>query len=119
VSLFRIAAIAAALLSNPNIVEAAQPASCATNDAPARIARAERPQYPEIAKLIGLSGTARIRVDLSETGSLLGAYVAVSSGSSILDRAAIRTASEMKYAAQIRSCVATPGSYAVEVEFAD
>jgi protein TonB len=119
VCLFRIAAIAAALCSSPNIVAAAQPASCEVNDAPARIAHAVRPQYPGIAKLAGLSGTALIRVDLSATGSLEGAYVAVSSGSSILDRAAVRTASAMRYAAQVRSCVATPGSFAVEVEFAD
>jgi TonB family protein len=60
-----------------------------------------------------------IRVDLSETGAVLGSSVAVSSGNSILDQAAIRTAKSMVYAPETRACNAISGSYAVQVEFAD
>jgi TonB family protein len=112
------AAIAAALLSSPVAVAPAHSASCAANYQLARIVRSVTPEYPAIAQLAGLTGTSRIGVDLSETGSVVGAWVAHSSGSDILDRAATLTAKSMVYAPETRSCTATPGSYAVEVEFA-
>jgi protein TonB len=112
------AVITAALLSGPVAVAPKQAASCAA-DLPARIIHFAKPDYPAIARLQGLSGTSLIRVDLSDTGTVSGAFVSISSGSSILDRAAIRTAQSMAYAPESRSCTAIAGSYAVEVEFAD
>jgi periplasmic protein TonB len=113
------AALTAALLSSPVAVAPAQPASCSGNYELARIVRSVSPEYPAIAKLAGLTGTSRIRVDLSETGSVVGAWVVLSSGSGILDQAATQTAKSMVYAPEKRSCMASPGAYAVEVEFAD
>jgi protein TonB len=113
------AAITAALLSNPAAMASAHPASCTVAYQPARIVQSGKPEYPAIARLDGLAGTTRIRVDLGETGSVLNTYVTVSSGSSVLDQAAIRTAKSMVYAPETRSCAGTAGSYAVEVEFAD
>ena len=112
------AAIMAALLSSPDYVASERPPQCAADDQLARVVRSVDPDYPAIAKLQGLAGTSKIRVDLTATGSVAGAYVVVSSGSSILDQAAIRTAKSIGYAPETRSCTALPGSYAVDVEFA-
>jgi len=112
------AAVTAALLSSPVAVASTHPASCTVNYQPASIVHSVAPEYPEIAKAERITGTTVIRVDLSETGRVKGSSVAVSSGSMILDQAALRTAQSMVYAPEILSCRAVPGSYAVEVEFA-
>jgi outer membrane biosynthesis protein TonB len=44
--------------------------------------------------------------------------VAHSSGSVVLDKAALPTARSMTYAPETQSCKTVPGSYAVEVEVA-
>lgn len=107
--------LTAALFPSP-VVVGEHGAGCAP-DLPARTIQAVTPDIPALAQLEGLSGTSVVRVDLSDTGGVSGAYVAVSSGSSILDRAAIRTAKSMVYAPETRSCRAVPGSYAIQVEF--
>lgn len=112
------AAITAALLSGPVALAPEHPASCMA-DSRAHIIHSIEPDYPALARLGGVAGTSVIRLDLSDTGQVSGAYVAVSSGSVLLDRAAIRTATSMAYAPEARSCKATPGSYALEVEFSD
>jgi TonB family protein len=45
--------------------------------------------YPEAARLRGASGTVRVSLTVDERGNLLSASVSSSSGSSILDRAAL------------------------------
>lgn len=106
----------AALLSSPVAVAPERPASCKANQ-PAHIVRYINPEYPMIAQLGGVTGTSVIRVDLSDDGGISGTYVATSSGSSILDRAAIGAAKSMVYAPATQSCAPTSGSYAVEVTF--
>jgi protein TonB len=116
-TLFLPAAMTAALLSSPDGLAATHPQSCTTIDRPAHIVRSVEPQYPPIAKLQNLTGTSFIRVDLSATGRALGANVAVSSGSILLDRAALEAVKSSVYEPETRSCTAIPGSYAIEVEF--
>ena len=113
------AAVTAALLSTPVSVAAAQPASCTSDHQSARIIRNIAPEYPKIPKDQRITGTSVIRVDLSETGAVLGTSVAVSSGSNTLDRVAIRTVRSMVFAPEMRLCNTISGSYAVEVEFPD
>jgi TonB family protein len=108
----------AALFSTTGSIAQAHPASCAADRQPASIVQASTPDYPVIAQAAGLTGTSVIRIDLSETGSVVSAFVAHSSGSVVLDRAALRTARSMTYAPETQSCKTVPGSYAVEVEFA-
>ena len=50
----------------------------------------EQKTYPMAARQTGISGTVDIRYVLSRSGKLLSAEVAVSSGSPLLDRAALR-----------------------------
>lgn len=111
------AVLTAALFPSP-VVAGEHVASCAA-DRSVRPIQVARPEVPALAQLEHLSGTSVVRVDLSDTGSVSSAYVAVTSGSSILDRAAIRTAKSMVYAPETRSCRPVPGLYAVEVEFKD
>ncbi len=112
-------AFAAVLFSSSVAVASAKPASCAVADRPAVVVRWEPVQPPAIAQFEKLTETSVIQVDLSETGALEGAYVAASSGSAILDRAAIRALQSIVFAPETRSCKPVSGSYAVEVEFDD
>jgi TonB family protein len=52
-------------------------------------------------------------------GRVLNASVARSSGSSILDRAALDTVASSTYAPETDACTAVAESYAVEVHFDD
>ncbi len=112
-------AIVVALASNQVAVAPGPPASCTTENQPATIVQAAAVDYPEIAKLEHLTGKSIIAVDLGSDGSLLSAYVARSSGNTILDQAAIRTVKKMVYSPETRDCKPTSGSYGVEVEFED
>jgi TonB family protein len=94
-----------------------RPAACAVDASPARITQSVIPEVPPLAKIQDLHGTAIVRVDLSETGSIVGASIKKSAGSSLLDRAAIETVKAMTYAPETRECKATAGSYAVDVKF--
>lgn len=49
-----------------------------------------RPEYPLLARQMGIEGTVRLRVKVSASGSPLDVQVESSSGSALLDRAAIR-----------------------------
>jgi TonB family protein len=111
--------LVAALLTAPAPVMATHGASCTAESAPARIVRSSVADAPAIAKLDRLSGTAVVRVDLSDAGNVVGTYVARSSGSALLDRSALATAKMQAYAPETQACRAIAGSYAVEVEFAD
>jgi protein TonB len=112
-------ALIAALLPNSPVAAAPSHLSCTAAHEAARIVRADAPDYPALARLEGLTGTATIRVDLSETGAVQGASVMKSAGSAILDRAAVQTAKSIAYAPETKSCEPTGGSYAVEVEYRD
>jgi periplasmic protein TonB len=111
------AAIMSALMSDPSAAMGTQTASCASNYQVARIVRPVSPEYPSMAQLIHATGVSRIRVDLSEAGSVVGAWVVTSSGNALLDKAAVSAAKSMIYSPEVRSCSAAPGSYAIEVEF--
>lgn len=112
-------AVAVAFLASQVAVEPASRTTCDIDDGPARIVRSAIPEIPQIAKQLQFNGTSVIRLDLSDTGDLVAASVARSSGYDILDRAAIQTARSMVYAPETRSCVAMPGSYALKVEFSN
>lgn len=110
-------AIASLVLSNQVALGPDKPASCTIDRQPAKIARIVHPDYPQIAELQRVGGTARIRVDLSDDGSVRGSYVVVSSGNTFLDRSALQAASDMTYAPEQRACKAIAGSYALDFEF--
>jgi TonB family protein len=75
--------------------------------------------YPAIAQLQGVAGETRVRVDLSERGTLRSAAVDRSSGNQWLDKAAVAAARSLRYSPEIASCEAVAGSYALTVQFGD
>jgi protein TonB len=94
-------------------------ATCLADGQPARISHMVAPETPAIAKLQSLSGTTVVRVDISNAGSVLRTAVARSSGSAMLDRAALAAARAQAYTPEIEACRPVAGSYALEVEFAE
>jgi TonB family protein len=111
--------LAAVLLAGPIPISATQGASCAAESRPARIVRSAGAETPALAKLERLSGTAVVRVDLSDGGTVIGTSIARSSGSGILDRSALAAARTQAYAPETQACRAIGGSYGIEVEFTD
>ena len=75
------------------------------------------PETPQIALDQGLSGVAQVKVDLSADGRVLDASIFASTGSSILDHAAVDAAKRTTYAPKIVDCARVPGSYLFRVEF--
>ncbi len=112
-------ALLAALLPNSPVAAASSHPSCAAAHEAAHIIHAETPISPPLAQLFGLTGTATVRVDLTEDGSVQDAFVVKSAGSPILDRAALRVAKSITYAPETRSCQPIRGSYALEVEYVE
>lgn len=75
------------------------------------------PETPQLALDQGLSGVAQVKVDLSADGRVLDAGIFESTGSSILDHAAVDAAKRTTYTPKIVECSRVPGSYLFRVEF--
>ncbi len=111
------ATLIAALGSSQVAAAPTKPASCATNHGQAaHLVQAAPVDYPESFKMVAASTKALIRVDLSATGRVLNTSVAKSTGSVILDRAAIAAVASSVYSPATDACSGVAGSYAVEVD---
>jgi protein TonB len=75
------------------------------------------PEMPEIARQMGATGTAQIKVDLDESGKVLGAAVYKSTNNRALDQAALQAAKQSRYAPEVKNCVKIAGSYLYTVTF--
>ncbi len=94
------------------------PLACAEPFVDAKIAGLPvQPDYPTIARNLGQTGTVRIRVALDPDGTVVNATIARSSGSVILDAAALTAAQKTRYAPQIFRCERIPGSYTFRADF--
>ncbi len=91
--------------------------ACLTPNSDATTAKAIAPEYPDIDKQQGVSGTAVIRVDLDASGFLVNAAVASSSGDATLDAAALTAARASTYLPEKRNCQDVPGSFLFRAEF--
>lgn len=94
----------------------AEQAQCRA-DAGAHIIRAYEADYPEIARMQGITGTAMVKVDLTATGDLANVSIEKSSGNPFLDDAALRAVRASRFAPEIDDCTNVAGSYLVEVDF--
>jgi protein TonB len=94
-----------------------QKPSCANPNVPATTTRPVEPDYPEMARQQGMTGTVQVKVTLAATGSVQGAVVYKSSGSAALDNAAIAAAKQSSYAAEVDNCVPTAGTYLFRADF--
>jgi TonB family protein len=93
------------------------PNSCSVPNVQAATVYGAVADRPQLADQMHLSGTTLVQVDLDETGNLISAEVAKSSGVRAFDRAALEAARASKFRPAIQNCTATPGSYLFEVDF--
>lgn len=75
------------------------------------------PEMPRIAADQGLTGSVQVKVQLTAKGTVEDASVFVSSGSTILDTAAVDAAKRTTYAPKTVDCEHVPGSYLFKVNF--
>ena len=112
-----IAAFAASTCSASAAPGAAAKPSCRVPNTEA-IMRTNYPaEWPSIAEQQGASGTAVVRIDLSETGAVQNAVVVKSTGNTSLDKAAQESALEQQYAPRVRDCANVSGAYLINVDF--
>ncbi|MGP6191416.1 MAG: energy transducer TonB [Vulcanimicrobiaceae bacterium] len=91
--------------------------ACANPHVDATVTRPVEPDYPDIARQQGATGTVQVKVTLTASGSVAGASVYKSSGNVALDGAAVKAAQESSYAAEVDECQPTAGSYLFRADF--
>lgn len=89
-------------------------AGCAS---PARIDGTPYWEMPAIAAEQGVAGTTQIKIDLSPSGALLRESLFSSSGSAVLDGAALRSPRMTRFSAAVVDCNRVAGSYLYVVVF--
>jgi protein TonB len=72
--------------------------------------------YPAAARAQGLTGTARVRLDVAPTGRVTGCTILASSGTALLDAATCRLLSSRARFEPARDGAGKPVAGAVEVE---
>jgi protein TonB len=91
---------------------------CANPNADAAIkGTAVEPDYPDIAREQGATGTTLVKVTLDASGDVTDASVYKSAGNPALDQAAIKAARATAYIPDIVNCVKTAGSYLFSATF--
>ena len=78
------------------------PSACDAPQAQAAVINAVPPDYPAFSEQLGDTGTTIVQVDLLADGKLQNASVLRSSGSQMLDKAAISAAKEAEFRAERR-----------------
>ena len=106
----------AAPTATPAITPTPKPA-CSAPYVEASTIEKYAPEMPTMAREQGLSGNAEVQVDLSASGQVLNAKIVDSTGSSLLDNAAVDAAKRTTYSPKIVDCNRAPGSYLFRVEF--
>ena len=91
--------------------------SCRAPRTPAALAGNPFFEMPEIAEQMGTTGSTIVQIDLLPNGALEHYALAQSSGSSVLDDSALRTARMSQYQAETQNCVSISGSYLLVVDF--
>ncbi|MBV9270102.1 MAG: TonB family protein [Candidatus Eremiobacteraeota bacterium] len=91
--------------------------SCTSPDVAARVMNAITPDTPEAAREEGISGVTEVRVDLGADGEVESVSIYRSSGSTLLDAAALRAAKASRYAAGQHDCHGDAGSYIFRADF--
>lgn len=77
----------------------------------------EPPSYPAAARRHGIEGTVIVLLEIDAEGAVTAAHVERSSGSSLLDDAALQRLAGWRFHAARRAGVAVPGTFRQEVVF--
>ncbi len=92
-------------------------ASCGLRNADAAINTMVPAEWPQIALDQGAQGTALVRIDLRENGTVRNAAIFSSTGNELLDKAAQSASLKQKYSPEVRDCLNVTGTYLVRVDF--
>lgn len=109
--------LGSSLASAPQTLAATSQLSCATSSSNAALDGLPFVHVPTIASARGDSGTSIVQIDLRPDGTLAHYALAQSSGNSVLDDSAVRTARMTRYQPEIQNCTAVAGSYLLYVVF--
>ncbi len=103
---------------DPNLVEVLPPIQpFGWAEIPAKLIKKIPPVYPRLAKAAGIEGTVWIKALVSRTGTVLEAEVRKSSGSELLDAAALRVADQYLYKPAIQNGDPVPIWVTYRVDF--
>lgn len=91
--------------------------ACSAPNVDAKAIDPVTPDEPDSARNQGLTGTAKIKVDLDPLGRVVGASVYSSTGSIPLDQAALQAARASRYSPEQLDCKDVAGSYLFTVQF--
>ena len=91
--------------------------ACAQPHVDATTTNPVTPDTPEMAKQQGATGTVQVKVSLDPAGHVVGASVYKSSGSALLDQAAVQAAKQSSYAPEIDNCAKVAGDYIFRADF--
>lgn len=108
---------AATAAANGSATTLAVTATCGVANADAAVAQAMPADIPTIAREMGKSGVAYVKVDLASSGAIAGTSIFRSSGNAVLDQAALSATRWSSFRPEIRNCAAVSGSYLYAVEF--
>ena len=97
-------------------MDLAKPA-CAQPHVDATVIKPVEPDYPDIARQQGATGTVHVKVTLSTGGDVTAASVYKSSGNPALDEAAVKAAQGSSYSPEIDNCQPIAGSYLFRADF--
>ena len=105
------AAVTSGIVSTPD------PMDCNEPFRDVSMLSAAMPKFPEQAREAGETGSAWVKVILTETGAVESVSVYRSSGSKSLDAATMEAARTSTYRPEVRACKAVPGSYLFRADF--
>lgn len=100
------------------VIGVASPLACTSPYADATVDGAPAQlEYPAMARELGLTGMTVVKVTLAADGAVTGASIYRSSGSTVLDQAAVKAAVATHYRPDIVRCEPERGSYLFRAEF--
>ena len=94
-------------------------ATCRNPNRAASVAGPTFADYPMVAREQGVEGVTELRVDIATNGSLTHAAIMASSGDTLLDNEAIRTAKISSFSPELHGCQAVAGEYMLTVAFSN
>jgi protein TonB len=112
----------AALLTSNTLAAEESPGTpaavtCAVPDSNAKPISLAEADWPSVAQQMHLTGTAYVRVNLDSSGALSQADIARSSGTGVLDAAAIAAVQNSTFRPAIINCSPAGGTYIIVVDF--
>jgi protein TonB len=116
------AATGPAYTAPPSTAPPATPAAtpkpaCAQPHVDATVTRPVEPDYPDMARQQGATGTVQVKVTLTAGGGVSSASVYRTSGNQSLDNAAVAAAQQSSYSPEIDNCQPVAGSYLFRADF--